>query len=125
MIVSLKKLKEHEEIIPERFEKLKNEILSNGLLKEPIIVDKNTNIILDGHHRFNILRSLGYSKIAVQYVDYNDPKIIVDSWDGSEKQTKESVIEKVNKGEKFPPKTTKHIIPNRLKDLMISLDKLR
>ncbi|MBD3155276.1 MAG: hypothetical protein GF368_01315 [Candidatus Aenigmarchaeota archaeon] len=124
VLVEISKLKEHEEIIPERFDELKNEILSSGFLKEPIVVDKNTNIILDGHHRFNIFKSLGYSKIAVQYVDYGNPKIVVDSWNGN-LQTKEKVIEKVVSGEKFPPKTTKHMIPNRIRDLVIPLKSLK
>lgn len=125
VLVELSKLKEHEEIIPERIEELKKEILSDDFLREPIIVDMNTNIILDGHHRFNILKSLGYSKIAVQYIDYRKPEIIVESWGNSKKQTKKSVIEKVSKREKFPPKTTRHIIPDRVIDLMIPLKKLK
>ena len=49
-LVDLVALKEHEQIRPEYLEQLKDEILSDGILKMPIAVDKTTYIILDGHH---------------------------------------------------------------------------
>lgn len=59
-LLKLEKLKPHEQIQLGHFKELKKEILSDGFLKEPIIVDINTMVVLDGHHRFNILKKLGY-----------------------------------------------------------------
>lgn len=47
---------------------------------KPIIADKNTFIIIDGHHRFNVLKNLGYKKIPVILVDYYSPEINVNKW---------------------------------------------
>ena len=62
-IVEIDKLKEHEEVNREHSERLKNEILSEGVLKKSIAVDRNTNVVLDGHHRLRALKELGYTKI--------------------------------------------------------------
>ncbi len=55
-LIDLMTLKEHEQIRPEYLEQLKDEILSDGILKMPIAVDKTTYIILDGHHRLHALK---------------------------------------------------------------------
>jgi ParB-like chromosome segregation protein Spo0J len=39
--------------------KLIKEIKKDGFINNPIIVDRNTRIILDGHHRFNAIKFLG------------------------------------------------------------------
>ncbi len=108
-LIDLKDLREHEEVEPVYLEKLKNQILKDGAIKRPIIVDKNSNIILDGHFRFNSLKQLGFSKIPAYLVDYNSSEILVKSWNG-DVITKEDVIAAGLTGRKFPPKTSKHMI---------------
>lgn len=122
VLVDLRELKEHEEIEPEYLEKLKNQIQRNGVLKRPIIVDKNTKIILDGHFRFNVLKRLGYSKIAACFVDYNSPDILVQAWRDEEVVTKEDVIKAGITGKKLPPKTSKHMLD--LSDNQIHISKI-
>jgi ParB-like chromosome segregation protein Spo0J len=109
-IVKLSKLKQHEEVDPTHLKELKEEIHSDKILKFAIIVDKNTNIILDGQHRFNAIRELGCKCIPVVYVDYNSPAIEVQSWKGNPHLTKKDVIEAGLSGRKFPPKTSKHMV---------------
>ena len=46
----------------------------------PIIVDEETNIILDGHHRYYSLLLLDISKVPVFYVKYMSNSIKVNSW---------------------------------------------
>jgi len=74
-------LKEHEEIYPFHFHKLRSILIKDGFQKDPIIVDNKYNIVLDGHHRLNILKSLGYSRIAAHVVNYlNNDEIKVRTW---------------------------------------------
>jgi ParB-like chromosome segregation protein Spo0J len=73
-------LKEHEEIRPEYLEQLKNEILSDGILKMPIAVDKATFIILDGHHRLHALKKIGCKRIPVILFDYQSPEVVPQGW---------------------------------------------
>jgi len=48
------------------FAKLKADIMENGI-KQPLLVDKN-NTIIDGMIRFEIAKSLGYTKVPIVYV---------------------------------------------------------
>ncbi|MDP2971868.1 MAG: ParB N-terminal domain-containing protein [Deltaproteobacteria bacterium] len=73
VFVRIEELKEHEEIRPDYLEDLKNEILSDGILKMPIAVDRDTYVILDGHHRLHALKRIGCKRIPVVLVDYHPP----------------------------------------------------
>jgi hypothetical protein len=109
-LIDLEELREHEEIRPEYLEELKNEILSDGLLKMPIAVDKSTYIILDGHHRLHALRRIGCKRIPVVLVDYQSPEIEVIPWREGERITKEIIMETALAGKRMQPKTSKHMI---------------
>jgi hypothetical protein len=91
-------------------EELKNEILSDGILKMPIAVDKETYIILDGHHRLHALKKIGCKRIPVILFDYQSPDIEVIPWREDENITKEMIIETALAGGRMPPKTSKHMI---------------
>jgi len=77
-LVDVRALKLHEECIKEHLEGLKEEILSDGVLKKPIIVDKNTMIVLDGTHRVTIAREVGFKVIPALLIDYTEAGIY--SW---------------------------------------------
>jgi hypothetical protein len=79
-LVNSKKLLVHEETIPKDLTDLKDKIEKDGVLKAPILVDKNTNVVLDGMHRTAALNELGCNNTCVCYVDYANPQIIVERW---------------------------------------------
>jgi len=118
-LVELNKLRQHEEVDPTHLKELKEEIKSDGILKLAIAVDTNTNIILDGEHRFNALKELGCKKIPVVFVDYDSPDIEVQAWRNGEQLTKKDVVEAGFSEKKLPPTTTKHMIRicNRLRHI--------
>lgn len=78
-IEEIKKLYIHEEIIPEIVDWLSFEIKWN-MYKHPVIVDKETLVVLDGMHRVAALQHLGYKLIPVCLVNYSNPSITVRSW---------------------------------------------
>ena len=110
LLIDLSELKEHEQIRPEYLEELKNEILSDGILKMPIAVDKKTYIILDGHHRLHALRRIGCKRIPCILFDYQSPEIQVLPQREGETVTKGLVIETALTGRRMPPKTSKHMV---------------
>lgn len=133
-LIELDVLKEHEEIRPDYLEQLKNEILSDGILKMPIAVDKKTFIILDGHHRLHALKKIGCKRIPVLLFDYQSPEIEVLPHREGETVTKEMIIRTALAGRRMPPKTSKHmiLIKGELKhisvlekDVNIPLDQLK
>jgi uncharacterized protein (DUF1015 family) len=110
VFIRMEELKEHEEIRPAYLEELKNEILSDGILKMPIAVDRKTYIILDGHHRLHALKKISCNKIPVILVDYQSPEIEVIPWREGETITKEMIIHTALTGKRMAPKTSKHMI---------------
>jgi hypothetical protein len=109
-LVSLRLLKEHEKVIPEELLKLMIEILGDGVLKVPIIVDSKHYVILDGHHRYRVIHYLGGKLIPAILVDYDGDLVEVTSWRRGVKVTKKDVLEAALKGRKLPPKTSRHIL---------------
>ncbi|MGB9728081.1 MAG: ParB N-terminal domain-containing protein [Nitrososphaeria archaeon] len=103
-------LRQHERVDEKRLAELYEEIREDGLIKRAVAVDMNTYIIIDGHHRYNVLKSLGCKRVPAILVDYFSPILKVYSWNGDEEISKTSVIEAGVSGKLFPAKTTKHMI---------------
>lgn len=127
-------LKPHEYVDPYTLSSLTRRITIDGVLKKPIVADHRTNVVLDGHHRLQALKLLGCQLIPVIYVDYKDPRIVVETFRKSIKLAKDMVVEAGLKGRLFPPKTSKHMVSKRSglthisefeKPVHIPLDKLR
>jgi hypothetical protein len=74
------RLRIHEETIPERIRSLGDRILRDGFQSAPIIVDRDTYVVLDGMHRTAIMKRLGCRFTCVCLVDYLDPSITVQRW---------------------------------------------
>lgn len=70
----------HEETIPSSLSMLKDRIKRDGVLKTPVIVDRDSLVILDGMHRVKALRELGCRYTCACLVDYADPEIKLDRW---------------------------------------------
>lgn len=79
-IIRVEELKPHEEVIDEVVRKLSREISADGEVHDPLIVDQDDHIILDGMHRFNALKRLGCRFAPCCLLDYGSPQIKVESW---------------------------------------------
>jgi len=109
-LVRLDELREHEHYDPGHLEELLKEILRDGVLKRPILVDERTMTIIDGHHRYNCMKRLGKRYIPAYLVDYMRDEIVVEPWDGKPPVTKEDVIRAALTSKKLPPKSSKHMV---------------
>jgi len=79
-LLEIEKLHDHEQIKPDRLEEMINELKKDGEVKYPIIVDKYSNVVLDGHHRFYALKNLGCRFAPAFVIDYYDPHIKIERW---------------------------------------------
>lgn len=114
----ISKLRDHEEVEPQRVQKLAREIQRSGHVV-PILVEKNYNIVLDGHHRKEALKCLGFKKIPCLRADY--AHVQLGSWRSGFFITKEEVIRRALIGERFPPKTTRHIHDFEMKEVELEM----
>jgi len=79
-IVEVESIHMHEETILELVQKLAADLLKDGIMRHPIIVDQETIVVLDGMHRAAASRMIGCVRIPVCFVDYENLWIRVESW---------------------------------------------
>ncbi len=110
-LVPVNALKQHEHIVDENMVRLQRELAHDGMVKDPIIVDERTMVILDGHHRYNALKRMGYKYVPVCLVDYRSDRITVGPWRKGERVTKAEVVQAGLTGVLLPAKTSRHVVP--------------
>ena len=126
VLVETVSLRGHEEVIPDNLETRTSKLLRKGFYK-PIIVDRGSMVILDGHHKWTAAKSLGLARVPVILVDYLvDEGVLVDVWPdcGRESITKTEVLEMGVSGDVFPPKTSRHTLPFKIPSISIPLSDL-
>ena len=126
VLVETVSLRGHEEVIPDNLETRTSKLLRKGFYK-PIIVDRGSMVILDGHHKWTAAKSLGLARVPVILVDYLvDEGVLVDVWPdcGRESIAKTEVLEMGVSGDLFPPKTSRHTLPFKIPSISIPLSDL-
>lgn len=113
--LNIRTLRFHERIDDVRLRKLTVEIMRDKMLRKPVVVDRATRMVIDGHHRCHVFLRLGIPTIPCYLVDYFDEKITVTfrRTDIKNKLLKEIVLQKVASGALFPYKTTRHRLVKR------------
>jgi L-serine kinase (ADP) len=109
-LITPRLLRPHEEIDPARLDRLVEEIRNAGIFYPPVLIDRETRVILDGHHRWNAATRLSLALLpcySVRYLD--DPGIRVMSRRPGIEVTKQSVIDTALSGRTYPHKTTRHM----------------
>ena len=127
-LVPLAWLKPHEEIKIRNRDKLLDMTIRWGGYTKPLLVDRVTGSILDGHHRYHVGLRIGLSRLPVIKVDYlSDDGIELDIWpaSGVESLTKQQVIDMALSDNVFPPKTSRHRFSDHLPPIAVPLDLLR
>jgi len=121
-LIEIHKLKQHEKINKVNYNELLKKIQTNGYVA-PIVVDKKTLIILDGHHRCAVLKAMAFTTIPVHFVDYQNEIVKVSSWKKNEDLTKDEVVTMGMSKNLFPPKTSKHLFKYK-KEIKIPLTEI-
>ena len=125
-ILDISSLRGHEEVIPSNLESRTAKLLKRGFYK-PIIADRSSLVILDGHHKWTAARDLGLARVPVLLVGYLvDGGVEVDVWPdcGKDSITKQEVLEMGMSGDLFPPKTSRHTLPFNIPSISIPLSDL-
>jgi hypothetical protein len=124
-LVPVDRLREHEETDPRRVEEVRSEIQRSGIVDEPVLVSRESLVILNGHHRCAALRALGAVRVPVFLVEYETLGIRLERWSPGPPISKSEVVQMAASGRRFPPKTTRHIVsiplprqPTLLRDLL-------
>ena len=117
----------HELTIPKKVDELEKMTHRWKAYVLPLVVDRNTGVILDGHHRHQVALRIGLRCLPGVLVDYQgDGSIELDVWPncGRDSVTKEEVVQAGLTAELFDPKTSRHRLPDHLPPISVSLDRL-
>lgn len=123
-------LKPHEKVVnQDRVNALVDAIARWGAYRKPLLVDRDSGSILDGHHRYFAAQSLGLAKVPAALVDYlEDDSISVELWPGDHgvaSISKQDVIDMCLSADVFPPKTSRHTFAEPLNPIFVPLEELR
>ena len=75
-----KSLLSHEQTISHNLKHLKEGMLNIGHLVDPLVIDSETGVVLDGNHRLKVLEIIECPYAACQTVNYHSPEIEVGTW---------------------------------------------
>lgn len=125
-IVDIRLLRAHERVSPARLKRIKAQIKKDRCIRHPVIADRDTFVILDGHHRVCALRELGILLIPVYFVRYSDPRIAVYTRRPTfmMRFIKRAVVGCALSGMVFPYKTTRHVLPDAPEMQAVPLERL-
>ena len=117
-------LRPHEEYELQRLESLRQWIRTDGHLYHPVVVDQHSFVILDGHHRVQVLREMGCSLVPVYLVNYLGGHIQVFPRRKDVAVDKERIIQRGLQGVPFPPRTSRHVFDPPLAPHPVRVDTL-
>jgi L-serine kinase (ADP) len=107
-LVPLERLRCHERVQLDKVRELVAEMTRTSTQADPILVARDSWVILNGHHRAEALRRLGAKRVAAWLVDYDSDAVKVDRWRPGPPISKGEVVKRADEGRPFPPKTTRH-----------------
>jgi hypothetical protein len=118
--VGIDTLKCHEEVVEDRLSSFINYLqsLEGDILISSIIVCNKTMMIVDGHHRYQALKSFGIKKVPVTFVNY-DSHLIKAYFD--DRILKSEITNTVNQGVLLSPKSSKHVVWDNRKKVYVPI----
>ncbi|MDB4865249.1 hypothetical protein OAI00_02645 [Euryarchaeota archaeon] len=127
-LVPLEALRPHEQILPKKVDQLEKMTHRWNAYTKPLLIDRATGTILDGHHRYNVAQRLELLCVPCVLIDYLEDSLIeLDVWPncGRDKVTKNEVIQAALSGNLFTPKTSRHRLSDHLPPIAVPLSRLR
>jgi hypothetical protein len=123
-IVKIKTLLPHERHRPARARQLAGEIHKDGRLRRPLLADRKTYVLLDGHHRLAALKSLGCKKARVLLVDYQSKAVRLYPRKKNLSVNKRQVVTCGLRHRLYPVKSTRHLVAGGRKTIKTPLQEL-
>lgn len=123
-LVEVEDLKHIEGYSKRRVEWLKKKVLKEQIWNKPLALDDKHALVMDGQHRMEVARALGFKRVPAVKFSYADIEI----WSlrpGKYEFDWKMVTERALSGDIYPYKTVKHRFPGDLPVISYTLDELR
>lgn len=79
-VLPIEKILPHEDVIHSLLTSVKHDIARTGFQRDPILIDRATNVVLDGMHRRAALASFGARFALCVECDYLNKSIVLERW---------------------------------------------
>jgi hypothetical protein len=99
-------LKPHEETVGRLSEGLVARIIRDGLQRDPIIVDEQSGVVLDGMHRLEVLRKIGAKNAVCYVIDYKSSDMKLYRWLRAVKAPSPALLQRLLKELELTPDNT-------------------
>lgn len=108
-IINIDSIIPHEEFNQEAVDGLCEEIKCSEAFTHPVLVDKKTGLLIDGHHRYNAMRNLGAKTIPAYLVNYSCPNLVAfKEAPGNRIISKKEILSMAKQNKLYPKKYTFH-----------------
>lgn len=121
--VEIARLKPTEMVDAAHVHSLMDDMKRDGVQRRPVLVERHSFAILDGHHRYHAARGLGLAFVNAILIDYEDPRLTLASWT-DQRFTPQDVREAAKTGQLLPAKSTRHILNPPVPDMPRTLAEL-
>jgi ParB-like chromosome segregation protein Spo0J len=121
--LAIAQLKPTEEVDAAHVRAVAADMERDGVQRCPILVERQTMAILDGHHRFRAAQMLGLAAINAVLIGYDDPRLTLASW-REVSYSRDDVLRAAASGALLPAKSTRHILNPAVQDMPVPLGDL-
>ena len=111
----------HEEHDEPRALRLALHIGRVGIWTAPLVVERDSLVVMDGHHRLRAAQSLGLPVLPVVLLGYGDGEVTLQSWRRGEVWGPAAVLSSGRSGRLLPRKTTRHLFQPAIGSVSIAL----
>ena len=127
-LVPLEVLRPHEQVIERKVDQLERMTHRWNAYTKPLLLDRTTGTILDGHHRYQVAQRIDLQCVPCVLIDYlEDEAIELDLWpnSGRDSISKQDVVDAALSGKLMRPKTSRHRLSDHLPPIAVPLSRLR
>ena len=127
-LVPLEVLRPHEQVIERKVDQLERMTHRWNAYTKPLLLDRTTGTILDGHHRYHVAQRIDLQCVPCVLIDYlEDDAIELDLWpnSGRDSISKQDVVDAALSGKLMRPKTSRHRLSDHLPPIAVPLSRLR
>lgn len=124
-LLPLDKLKPHEKFCSKNFEYWLTKVQEQQCWTNPILVDREHNVIMDGHHRYQIALQLKLKYVPCILISYNNQFLTLSNYSDGKQMNCEQIINAACCGKLMEKKSTRHRLAYPLPQVNIPLDVLQ
>lgn len=114
-LIDITTLRAHERVNKRRVARVQKRLQKDHVVYRPILVDRDSLVILDGHHRVAALHAMGCKRVPAYLIRYGGTNVRVYLRRTSLLMgfIKRGVVEMAMQHRVFPSKTTRHVLAKK------------